>query len=361
MELETAQKFIDRLLEEDDPCGLLNFDIEMASWLYSSGITLDFIGGDALMQPALLDQILSYWAKKIYTTKTKNAQHWQKNWRVSISSNGTLFENPEVRAFIEDWLPVLSIGVSIDGCPSIHNANRIFPDGKPSLPSIQKNWDWYREKFPKESRTTKATCARNSIPFLAESLRFMHEELGLFWINQNFIMERNGCTKADYEELKKQMELCVDYVFQHKDSLYWSMIDEEEFAKARKSTGQDWTKKGRCGSGAMPAVGIDGKIYPCFRFLPHTQEAKSPLICGDVDKGFFNKEAFQAVCEAAYRNNCTKEENCRNCEYESACAYCIAGCYSEFGQFQRQTHICEITKIQCEYARKYWNKIRGEK
>ncbi len=115
------------------------------------------------------------------------------------------------------------------------------------------------------------------------------------------------------------------------------------------------------GGGVMPALGVDGRIYPCFRFLPHTQEQGSPLVCGDVERGLWNKRAFSDVCKAAYRCNCTSKRECRECECESACAYCIAGCYSEYGEFRRQTHICQITQIQVEFARKYWAKIDGGK
>ena len=135
MDISTARKFIDIILTDDDPCNLNNLKDNRISWLYDS-ITLDFIGGDSLMQPLLLDKILSYWTSRLYTTHSENAKKWKKNWRASISSNGTLFANPEVRAFIDDWLPVLSIGVSIDGCPAIHNENRIFVDGCPSMPVI---------------------------------------------------------------------------------------------------------------------------------------------------------------------------------------------------------------------------------
>lgn len=355
MDIETAKKFIDIILADDDPCNLNNLKDNRISWLYDS-ITLDFIGGDSLMQPLLLDKILSYWASRLYTAHSENAEKWKKNWRASISSNGTLFANPEVRAFIDDWLPVLSIGVSIDGCPDIHDENRIFVDGRPSMPVIMQWWDWYRERFPNDSRTTKATCSRNSIPYLFDSLRFMHEEMGLNWINQNFIMEDTSSTAQDYQLLRQQMDKCIDYVFDHRTDLYWSMIDRDNFALAHRSEGDDWEKKGHCGSGTMPALGIDGKIYPCFRFLPHTQEVASPVICGDVEKGLYNKQAFTTVCESSYRANCTTKEECKSCDCESGCTYCIAGCYSEFGEFKRQTYICEFTKIQSEYARKYWNR-----
>lgn len=360
MDFESAKKFIDILLDDDDflKSDLISDDIIKNC---KDSITIDFIGGDALMQPKLLDKILSYWVGQVYTRNTQNALNWRHNWKGSISSNGTLFSNPEVRAFIEDWYKVLTVGVSIDGCPTIHDENRIFVDGKPSMPEIIKWWPWYQKYFPIDGRTTKATCSKNSIPYLYESLKFMHEELGIKWIHQNFIMEDMNLEESDLKLMRDQMEKCIQYVYDHRDNLYWSMIDEHEFANHKRSEGEEWESKGRCGGGAMPALGIDGKIYPCFRFLPHTQDYKGDLIiCGDLEKGLYNKEGFSKVTNAAVRKNCTKDPKCIDCEYESACSYCIAGCYSEFGEFKRTTYICEITKIQCEYAKKYWNRLKAE-
>ena len=359
MELSTAKKFIDIILAEDDVCNIDSLDGWDKDWLYDA-ITLDFIGGDSLMDPKLLDSILTYWVTKVNTTNTPNAIRWRRNWKASISSNGTLFGNPEVRAMLEDWAPVISLGVSIDGCPEIHDKNRIYKDGRPSMPEILKWWDWYKATFPFDSLRTKATCSKDSIPYLEKSLKFLHEQLGMHWIHQNFIFEDTGCKDDDYQELRHQIEQCILYVYENRNDLYWSMIDKENFAMAKRSIGGDWELKGHCGGGIMPALGVDGKIYPCFRFLPHTQEQESPLVCGDVEHGLYNKKAFSDVTTAAIRKNCTQKQECKNCKYESACAYCIAGCYSEYGEFKRQTYICQITQIQVEFARKYWSMIEGE-
>ena len=86
------------------------------------------------------------------------------------------------------------------------------------------------------------------------------------------------------------------------------------------------------------------------------------MICGNVDEGWTHFENFNKVSVGAYKCNCTKEEKCKVCIYESACPYCIGGCYSEFGEFRRTTYICEVIKILCEYAKKYWreyDKLEG--
>ena len=134
------------------------------------------------------------------------------------------------------------------------------------------------------------------------------------------------------------------------------MIDKPIIDKVSKRT-QDYFCKGWCGSGLMPALSIDGDIYPCFRWLPHTQHSKGVMSVGNVNEGFIHKENFKKVRDGAIRANCTKDSKCLTCECEPVCAYCIGGCYAEYGDFIRTTHICEITKIQVEYARKYWKKV----
>lgn len=354
---ELAKKFIDHLVSDEDylDTGFPDSGKDGKCDPEQAGLIVDFIGGDAFMNVELVDKIVTYLQFKIMTTNTYRAQIFRRFWRISISTNGTLFGDPKVKAFIDKWLPVLSVGISIDGCPEIHDLNRVFPDGSGSLEIIKKHLPWFQSRFPNEGRSTKSTLAKSSIPYISKSLKYMHEELGLTNINQNFIMEDAGCNEEDYKLFDAQLAESVNYTYEHRNCLYWSMLDKEVFANHHLSEGEDWTCEGKCGSGIMPCLSIDGDIYPCFRWLPHTQtKADHPYKVGSADKGFFNPVAFKQVREGAYRANCTREEKCRTCEFESACSYCIGGCYSEFQDFVRTTYICEITKLQCYWAVIYW-------
>jgi uncharacterized protein len=353
--LDYAKKFIDIILTDPDPIGCSNTE---ESWILNNGLILDFIGGDSFMHVDLMDKILSYYIYKVNSFKPDHK--WVNNWRASISSNGTLFERKECRDFVKKWNDVLSLGISIDGCPTIHDKNRIFSEHGPngeeigSMPVILKWWPWLKENHPQACDHTKATCSKESIPYLFESLQFMHEELGINYIFQNFIMEPNGCNEKDYEILEEQLDKCIDYVLKYRHSLHWSMLSKRFTLEENLESSLD---RCICGSGAMPALSIDGKIYPCFRWLPHTQEDRklSEEFCvGDVWNGFNNKEAFRKVREATPRKISPPE--CLECEYSPICTYCVAGCYSEFKCFKRTTHICEITKLISKASEKYWNK-----
>lgn len=365
IDFDKCKKFIDLILSDDDYLDFANSKDDRLKDIAKRGLVFDFIGGDALMNVDILDKTLTYLVYKLNTTNTERARTWRSTWRCSISSNGTLFSDPEVKAFLEKWRYNISLGVSIDGCPAIHDKNRIMAyrgkNGEEvgSMDIILKDWEWYQKTFPYDSLQTKATCARDSIPYLYESLVFMHEKLGLKYINQNFIMEDTGCTEEDYQTLREQMQKCIDYVYEHRTEMYWSMIAPNMLCLNydRNKDNQEYQHTGHCGSGCMPALSIDGDIYPCFRWLPHTQQERGVMCVGNVEEGFIHKENFKNVREGAYRCNCTKDPKCKDCEFEEACAYCIGGCYAEFGDFTRTTYICEITKIQAEYARKYWEKV----
>ena len=369
IDFEKCKKFIDLLLSDED---YLYFykdkddedSDEGRDLIWKKGLIIDFIGGDALMNVDICDKTLTYLVYKLNTTNTEKAKAWRSKWRCSISSNGTLLGEPKVRKFLEKWEKNISLAVSIDGCPTIHDKNRIMAYRGPnseevgSMDIILKNWDWYKKHFPINALDTKATCSKDSIPYLYESLVFMHETLGIKYIGQNFIMEDTGCTEEDYKILREQMQKCIDYVYDHRDEMFWSMIDKHWLCENYKSnkTSKTYWKKGACGSGVMPALSIDGDIYPCFRWLPHTQKRAKVMCVGNVDEGFTHSENFRCVRIGASRANCSKPE-CKDCEFEEACAYCIGGCYAEYDDFIRTTHICEITKIQVEYARKYWARL----
>lgn len=360
LDIETAKKFIDIMVDDPDPIGLFddNFpEPEFKEWLYDS-VILDLIGGDALMRPELCDQILSYFIEKIWSSDTPKAIAWRTHWKCSISTNGTLFANPKVREFCKKWNENLSIGVSIDGCPELHDLNRPFVGGGGSMAEILKWRPWVKENLHFAYYHTKSTLARNSIPYIFESLKWMYNH-GIIEILQNFIMEENFCTEADYKELIHQLEMSIDWILETPgvdSTLYWSMLDKHQFAEHHNSKdGGEW-ERSKCGSGNMPALAIDGNIYPCFRWLPHTTGREGAMCCGNVNDGLIHRDAFLKVANGGRRSVCTKDPKCQTCRYESACAYCIGGCYAEFGEFRRTTYICTIAKIQCEMAKRYWNR-----
>jgi uncharacterized protein len=349
---EYAQKFIDIILEDADPIKARGTQDE---WILKQGLIIDFIGGDALMAPELLDKILTYYRYKAVSIGHK----WAYRWRASISTNGTLFKNPKVRDFMTKYKDNLSIGVSVDGCPEIHDANRIHKDGRGTMKDIQKWWNWYLEWNGAEAASTKATCNKDTIPYLFKSIKFLHEEMRLKHVNINFIFEDMHLTDDDLKQLNEEMEKSIYYILEHRKDLHVSMFDKG-FGIGGPPKDLD---KGWCGSGSMPCLSINGKIYPCFRFSPNTMHSrKLDFYVGDVWNGLNYKERFEIVRQQTRKK--ISPEKCLSCDVESACAWCIGGAFAERGEFYRQTNICEVRKLQSKWSRKYWeayDRLEGTK
>lgn len=341
--LDYAKKFIDLILEDNDPVNIL--DNNEYKHFYDNGLIMDFIGGDGLANPELCDEILKYYIYKSIMMDHK----WALKWRASISTNGTYFDKKEVKNFLEKYAKNISCGVSVDGCPEIHNLNR-----NDSMNKILESWPWYLEwcKFADIEPANKATLNKDSIPFLVESVRFLHEDLQLRHINMNFIFTEMGLEEKDYQELECQLNILVDYLLKHCDDIYLNMMSEER-AVGKKMTDPD---RGYCGAGIMPALYIDGNIYPCFRFMPMNVENKDvpDMAIGNIFDGLIRKDKFKILQNCIRKN--ISDERCLNCKIETACAWCIADPFACEGVFYREVNNCRINQLVDKYARIYWNK-----
>jgi uncharacterized protein len=222
----------------------------------------------------------------------------------------------------------MSIGASIDGCPTIHNYNR-----SNSMAAILKDWDWYKDYTRRKGSTlsTKSTLNSISIPYLRESVEFLHREMEIRDINMNFIFEKMD-PEPDLLELERQFDKIIEYLLSYRHEVYFAMFDLNRMAGSGPVTA-DSLDKGWCGSGAMPCLGVDGLIYPCFRFT----SLSIPL-----------RESTRGKIS---------DPKCLDCYCESSCAWCIAGAYMESGKLYRQTHICDVQKLTVKYARKYWDEF----
>lgn len=341
-----AKRFVDIILTDPDP---INAQATDSAWLLNQGLILDFIGGDALMVPDLCDKILTYFQFRAAELKHR----WAYRWRASISTNGTLFSKPEVQNFLMKYKGNLSIGISIDGCPEIHDRNRIFQDGSGTMQEIMKWWDWYIGYMGIHQASTKATCNKDSIPYLYKSIKFLHEDLGLRHININFIFEDMHLTKADLQQLDQEMEKTIYYILDHRHEMHVNMFDQNfGIGGPMKDPGKGW-----CGSGSMPCLSINGKIYPCFRFTPNTMHKNDlDFSVGDVWTGLTRKENFEIVRKQT--RDKISPQKCKDCSVESNCAWCIGGAFAEKGEFYRQTNICEVHKLQSKWAAKYWEEYK---
>lgn len=359
IDIEKVYTFIDQVLS------FPNTDFFKKYIINKDALIIDFIGGDSLQYPEILDKTLAYLNQQLI----KKDHYWKYNWRCSISSNGVSLLNPEARKFCEKWRNNISLGLSIDGCPELHDLNRwCFADNADgshmgSWQYIKEIWPWYKKTFPNDCNRTKWTLAPNSYKYILKSVKFLHEELGMTQILFNRVMENEIQDSLEHiEELMRQFESLIDYVVEHHNDIFCSSFDFRDTVNKRKSDllkeDLQWT---RCGFGKMPTLSFDGKVYPCFRMVPGSNHIKNSEryrqgIYNDILE---NEEVLVTLNKNCKVINMKNEDKCENCKLFSTCPHCAADCVGEDDILTKTTSVCNYTRLQVYYARKYWERIKS--
>ena len=74
-------------------------------------MVVDFIGGEPFLEIELIDQICTYIMDKLIELD----HPWAMKTMFSICSNGVLYRDEKVQAFLRKWANRLSFSVTIDG------------------------------------------------------------------------------------------------------------------------------------------------------------------------------------------------------------------------------------------------------
>jgi len=323
MSLDTAKKAIEYILGNRD-------------WFSATGVTWDFIGGEPLLEIELLDNIMDYIKRRLYELN----HPWFDCYRINISTNGLMYDNPRVQRFITKNLKHLNIGISVDGTRLKHDMQRVYPNGRGSYDDIIKNIPLWISQFPESS--TKVTIAHDDLPYICESVLHLWE-IGIKEVNINVIFEDEWQDKDDivYEE---QLRLLAD-----------NIIEKRLFYDNRCSFFQ--TSIGKpldpindtspwCGAGRMLAIGTDGNFYPCVRFAPFSLTNREAIVIGNCETGIDTDRCrpFHSNCRVVYN-----PKECMECEVASGCADCQGVNYDNADTdtiFQKATYICKMHKAR---------------
>ena len=229
MSLETAKKFIDLLIANDDNTKQY-IDTEKCT-----GVILDFIGGEPLLQPKLIDDIITY-----FRTQTILHNHpWQYNWRISISSNGVAYFNPEVQELIKKYKDHLSLSITLDGNKELHDACRKFPNGEGSYDKAIAAIRHYKEYWH-GFMGSKVTFSPMNIKYAGSAIINLIEE-GYTEIHANCVFEK-GWEYSDatifYNEMKKIADYILDNNLEYKVNV--SLFVENFFRPLNRDNTQNW-------------------------------------------------------------------------------------------------------------------------
>lgn len=342
MSKEVARKGVDLLFDM--------YDKNNGSFINkkTKAIILDFIGGEPLMAIDVIDYICTYFVRRCLELD----HPWLYTWRACMTSNGALYFEPGVQEFLKKFRGNISFAITLDGPKEIHDACRVYHDGKGNFDDAYAAMKHFNANYYEELGT-KVTIAPENLHNLNKIVDFFLAE-GMNIIHANCVYEAKWSyeqAKMFYSELKKMADNLLD----RNDETTVSLFDEMHFQPLPPDQNDNW-----CGGDMkMLAFDPDGVAYPCLRYMPSSLGTDiAPIVVGSVDGIFVTKEqaAIKEYMDAVTRRSQSTDE-CFNCPIAGGCSWCSAWNYQETGSVnQRSTNICVMHKARALANVYYWNK-----
>ncbi len=346
MSFDVAKRYADYLLEsetyEDNP---------YVNQQNSSGLIIEFIGGEPFLEIDLIDKITDYMINKMIEMR----HPWLDRFMISICSNGVMYFDPRVQAYIKKHKRYLSFSVSIDGNKELHDSCRVFPDGRGSYDIAIQAVDHYRNVHH-GNMGSKMTLAPQNISHAYDAVRNLialdYKEIFL-----NCVYEK-GWTTPDATVLFNQLCKIADYLIDNDlfDKIYLSIFEDTFFSPKDESDNQNWCG----GTGAMLSCDWKGDLYPCIRYMESSLGTDvPPMIIGDVYNGLMHTDAQKNCvnCLKSITRRSQSTDECFYCPIANGCSWCSAYNYQENGTAdKRATYICVMHKARALANLYYWNK-----
>lgn len=352
MTFDTAKRVVDYIFEQaKNPGSVLSYD-------KNSGIVIDIIGGEPLLNIDMILQFIEYFERRLMEEDSP----WLFFHRYSFSTNGVAYRNSRVQEMIKKYGDLVSFSVTVDGYEELHDKCRLFPTGEGSYKiAIDAALDQLH-RFGNDA--TKITLCPENIDKLYPAIVNM-AELGFRHINANCVYEE-GWEVKDARVLYEQMKLVSDYILSHdlEDKINVSLYDEDSFSPMGDRTEDD--EKNYCGgTSEMIAVDYKGDFFPCLRYMESSlPKGVKPLIVGSLDRGLYETEEdrkTQKFLESITRSSQSPTE-CITCPIARGCGWCSGYNYSKFGTpNKRATFICVMQKARALANLYYWQREAKKK
>lgn len=343
MTLETGKRIIDFILSGDEKSE------KYMAFSQIAGIVFDFVGGEPFLEIELIDGIMDYFVEKAFLIGHPLAT----KYKISMSTNGTLYFTEAVQKFINKWHDHLSLSVSVDGNKRLHDACRMFHDGSGSYDLALSAALDYRDRFGYIG--SKMTIAPGNVDYVAEAVSEMLNN-GYREIFLNCVYE-DGWTLQHARTLYLQLKRLADTLLEMNGNVFLSIFQEHIGHKMNASDNENWCG----GTGYMLAFDPDGNAYPCLRYTPTSMcGQREPYSIGNLDDGIGMTEADAQKVDLLNRitRKSQSTEECWNCPIASGCAWCSGYNYQVFGTpDKRATFICIMHRARVLANCYYWNKL----
>lgn len=312
IELNTALKIIGQELSCNDGYDSIEFNL---------------FGGEPFLRFDLIQSIYDY----------LDSNPYKKNWTIGLITNGTVLSN-EIKDWLREHKKNVFCTLSIDGNKEMQDRNR---NNSFDLIDIDFFVSTYQLPY------AKMTVSEYTVDSLCDGILYLQNKG--FYVNCGVAY---GIEATEY--FLKELSLQLDMYFEH--------MKKEEYAEKssllRFPYESIYMGKGKyyrsCDAGTVAkAYDIDGKIYPCYMFLPVSISTKQAKNIDDIVFPDLEVNEKNIPCQ------------CKECRIYSVCNNCYCNNYKINGNiYIPDTNVCQTSKLiirkKAEFFAYLWNENKLE-
>lgn len=289
-------------------------------------VKIHLIGGEPFLVPDLIECICDTAIEEQVKYNLHN------NFKVYISSNGTLLSTPEIRKLLIKYKNFIRIGISIDGLKEEHDKYRIDYNGNGSYDKVVDGIKAALDIFDLSKDSTKVTCkstySHADIHNWSDGVISLLN-LGIRWVNANYVTEEIW-TEEESEMIADQFFNVTDYLFEN-DLFHKVNVMQCNKYPLQSMVNYDVTKLTNLGCSlcrtpkAGHCLGFDGKVYRCHRFITENDDKYCMGVLEGTDLKITNPELVEKM-------NCIYDnlpEKCLKCDISKECFRCTEYLFSQ--------------------------------
>ena len=294
-------------------------------------LDLDFFGGEPLLAFDVIEDTMRYAREK--------GKQYDKEFRFTLTTNCVLL-TPEIATYLAR--ENISLILSIDGRPEVHDRMRVFRGGQPSHAVVLANAKEAVEIRGGKDYWVRGTFTRHNLDF-HNDVRYLYEAgfrhislepavgEGEWSVNQSHLEE----VMRSYASLVEFWAACAE----RKDPFFFYHFNlglRKGMCLERRETG--------CGAGyEYVAVTPSGEIFAC-----HELVGKNEYRLGDVYEGITNDR----IRKMFYNARAPNKPTCMACWARYLCGGgCHAAALASTGSLGEPAPLtCELVKRRMEYA-----------
>jgi uncharacterized protein len=297
------------------------------NWSGKGGVSIHLGSGEPLLNPQLV--------KEIDKRAHLRAKESHKALSLHLTTNGTLL-NEEIERLL--FLGAWSVKISIDGDQAIHDRFRLDSSGAGTFKSINPSVCRLAKNIPERFSTTSVLCHGTDPKDVFDAVAAM----GVI----NIEMVPIATTQTSKYALRQEdFDAYRNYIFDYVQRLAKGKktpVNIRFHKRLLKVLGYG-NSRVPCGAGRnFFAVGPEGQIYPCFRFVGLPKYALGDLSGINIDE----VRQFTASAGRPYDGR----SQCQSCWAAPLCGGPCYACAELLGNGDALPSYCEIVKIEAEAA-----------